>query len=142
MSNYFLDGRKYKFRKTGEEVIVVEHHGEADKRRKTDWVSFIDKDFNEHFMEEGLNAYWDFDDPSRSLDDINEREERRVIDMHFCQFAGLAMQGLISKKSFPELDEDGCIGFITDLSVEYAQELCCKLYDVNLEELINKMKGK
>lgn len=130
----FILGRgKAKNRKTGEIVYVVSHNGESDKRRKTDWVSYIDANLDEHEMVKGLNLAWDFEEVS----DFEERERVRAYESHLCVFSGMAMQSLMRTKNIKDLNEDGCVDFITNLSIEYAKELCAKLDKIDLRELMN-----
>ena len=130
----FILGRgKAKNRKTGEIVYVVASNGEADKRRKTDWVSYIDANLGEHERVAGLNLAWDFEEVS----DYEEKERIRAYETHLCVFSGMAMQGLIQKKSIEDLNEDGCIDFLTGLSIKYGKDLCAKLDKINLKELID-----
>ena len=85
---------KRKYLKTGEIVRVIGWNGEDDKRRKTDWVSYIDSKGVEHEMVKGLNFHWDFDDID-TYELMEEREHERNINSHFCMFAGMAMQGIV-----------------------------------------------
>lgn len=85
---------KKKFLKTGEIVRVVGWNGEDDKRRKTDWVSYIDSKGGEHEMVKGLNYHWDFDEVD-THELYEKREHERNVNGHFCLFAGMAMQGII-----------------------------------------------
>lgn len=133
----FLGKGKARFRKTGETVYVVASNGEGDKRRKTDWVSYIDANHGEHEMVKGLNPAWDFDD----FDDFEEREKIRAYETHLCAFSGMAMQGLIQKKSIQDLNDKACIDFLTRLSIEYGKALCAKLDEIDLPELV-KGNGK
>lgn len=131
----FILGRgKARNRKTGEIVYVVSHNGESDKRRKTDWVSYITANLEEHEMVKGLNAYWDFEE----LSGYEEREKERAYETHLCLFSGMAMQSLIRTKRIDELNTDGCIDFLTELSVEYGKALCAHLDKVDLKEVINQ----
>jgi len=130
----FILGRgKARNRKTGETVYVVSHNGEGDKRRKTDWVSYIDANLEEHEMVKGLNVYWDFEEVSN----YEEREKVRAYETHLCIFSGMAMQSLMRTKRIEDLNEEGCVDFLTNLSIDYAKELCAKLDKVDLEELMN-----
>jgi hypothetical protein len=133
----FLGKGKARFRKTGETVYVVASNGEGDKRRKTDWVSYIDANHVEHEMVKGLSPAWDFEE----IEDYAEREEIRAYETHLCVFSGMAMQGLIQKKSIDELDEGWCIDSLTRLSIEYGKALCAKLDEIDLPELV-KNNGK
>ena len=83
--------------KTGEVVRVVGWNGDDDKRRKTDWVSYIDSEGGKHEMEKGLNFYWDFEE-LESYDLYEKREHEKVVNNHFCLFAGMALKGIISAK--------------------------------------------
>ena len=71
--------------KTGEVVRVVGWNGDDDKRRKTDWVSYIDSEGGKHEMEKGLNFYWDFEE-LESYDLYDKREHEKVVNNHFCLF--------------------------------------------------------
>ena len=127
----FILGRgKARIRKTGEIVYVVASNGEADKRRKTDWVSYIDANLGERVA--GLNLAWDFEEVS----DYEEKERIRAYETHLCVFSGMAMQGLIQKKSIEDLNDEVCIDFITRLSIEYGKALCAKLDEIDLKELM------
>ena len=129
----FILGRgKGKIRKTGEIVYVVASNGEADKRRKTDWVSYIDANLGEHEMVKGLNLAWDFEEVS----DYEEKERIRAYETHLCVFSGMAMQGLIQKKSIEDLNNEACIDFISRLSIEYGKALCAKLDEIDLSKLV------
>lgn len=76
--------------KTGEIVRVIHWEGSGDKRRKSDWVSYVDSKGVEHEMVNGLNFYWDFDEvPLRWEDEARQN--------HFCLFAGFAMKGILSR---------------------------------------------
>ena len=127
---------KVKFRKTGENVFVVSHNGESDKRRKTDWVSYIDSNLEEHQMVKGLNLAWDFDE----IDKYEEREKQRAVETHLCIFSGMAMQSLIRAKDIETLNTDEGIDFITNLSVEYGKALCAKLDKVDLADLLEEQE--
>ena len=81
--------------KTGEIVLVTQWQGEGDKRRKTDWVSYIDSKLEEHPMTKGLNFYWDFDDLDWD-EKYGKSEHQKAAETHFCMFAGMAMQGQLS----------------------------------------------
>lgn len=129
----FILGRgKARIRKTGEIVYVVASNGEADKRRKTDWVSYIDANLGEHEMVKGLNLAWDFEEVS----DYEEKERIRAYETHLCVFSGMAMQGLIQKKSIEDLNEEACIDFISRLSIEYGKALCARLDEIDLSKLV------
>lgn len=129
----FILGRgKAKNRKTGEIVYVVASNGEADKRRKTDWVSYIDANLGEHEMVKGLNLAWDFEEVS----DYEKRERFRAYETHLCVFSGMAMQGLIQKKSIEDLNNEACIDFISRLSIEYGKALCARLDEIDLSKLV------
>ena len=129
----FILGRgKGKIRKTGEIVYVVASNGEADKRRKTDWVSYIDANLGEHERVAGLNLAWDFEEVS----DYEEKERIRAYETHLCVFSGMAMQGLIQKKSIEDLNEEACIDFISRLSIEYGKALCARLDEIDLSKLV------
>ena len=57
----FANISNYKIRKTGEEVIVIDFNQEsAGVRNENDWVSYIDSNGVEHFMEP-LNISFDFE---------------------------------------------------------------------------------
>ena len=133
----FLGKGKARFRKTGETVYVVASNGEGDKRRKTDWVSYIDANHVEHEMVKGLSPAWDFEE----IEDYAEREEIRAYETHLCVFSGMAMQGLIQKKSIQDLNDKACIDFISRLSIEYGKALCARLDEIDLQELV-KGNGK
>lgn len=129
----FILGRgKAKIRKTGEIVYVVASNGEADKRRKTDWVSYVDANLGEHERVAGLNLAWDFEEVS----DYEKRERFRAYETHLCVFSGMAMQGLIQKKSIEDLNEEACIDFISRLSIEYGKALCARLDEIDLSKLV------
>ena len=130
----FLGKGKARFRKTGEVVYVVASNGEGDKRRKTDWVSYIDANHVEHEMVKGLSPAWDFEE----IEDYEEREKIRAHETYLCVFSGMAMQGLIQKKSIDELDERGCIDFLTRLSIEYGKALYARLDEIEMSELVKK----
>ena len=133
----FILGRgKAKNRKTGEIVYVVASNGEADKRRKTDWVSYIDANLGEHERVAGLNLAWDFEEVS----DYEEKERIRAYETHLCVFSGMAMQGLIQKKSIQDLNDKACIDFISRLSIEYGKALCAKLDKVDLADLLKEQE--
>ena len=104
----------------------------CDKRRKTDWVSYIDSNLNEHEMVKGLNLAWNFEE----VTDYEERERVSACESHLCVFSGMAMQSLMRTKVIEALN-DGCVDFITVLSIEYAKKLCAKLDKVDLRELMN-----
>lgn len=123
---------KAKNRKTGEMVYVVSHKGENDKRRPTDWVSYIDSNLEEHEMVRGLNLYWDFEDDT----EYEERERDRVYETHLCMFTGMAMQSLMRTKSSEELKETDCIASIAELSVKYSKTLCDELDKLDFEKLM------
>ena len=140
----FILGRgKARIRKTGEIVYVVASNGEGDKRRKSDWVSYIDANHVEHEMVKGLSPAWDFEDLEDygGMKDYAERQKIRAYETHLCVFSGMAMQGLIQKKSIDELDESWCIDSLTRLSIEYGKALCAKLDEIDLPELV-KGNGK
>lgn len=128
---FLLTPGKARIRKTGEIVYVVANNGESDKRRKTDWVSYIDANFGEHERVAGLNLAWDFED----IKDYEEREEIRAYQSHLCMFSGMVMQSLIreDEKLYSKVTIDG----IAKLSVEYGKALCAELDNVDLEELMN-----
>lgn len=129
----FILGRgKGKIRKTGEIVYVVASNGESDKRRKTDWVSYIDANQGEHERVAGLNLAWDFEEVS----DYEEKERIRAYETHLCFFSGIAMQGLIQRKCIDDLNKEGCIDFLTGLSIEYGKALCARLEEIDLSKLI------
>ena len=129
----FILGRgKARIRKTGEIVYVVASNGESDKRRKTDWVSYIDANLGEHEMVKGLNLAWDFEEVS----DYEEKERIRAYETHLCVFSGMAMQGLIQKKSIEDLNDEACIDFISRLSIEYGKALCARLDEIDLSKLV------
>lgn len=131
----FILGRgKAKNRKTGEIVYVVDSNGEADKRRKTDWVSYIDANLGEHEMVKGLNLAWDFEEYQERRD----WEKERNIENHMCVFSGMAMQSLMRTKGIEDLNTDDCISFITKLSVEYGRALCVELGKVDLYKLVEE----
>ena len=136
----FFGKGKARIRKTGEIVYVVASNGEADKRRKTDWVSYIDANHVEHEMVKGLSPAWDFED-FEEIEDYAEREEIRAYETHLCVFSGMAMHGLIQKKSIQDLNDKACIDFISRLSIEYGKALCAKLDEIDLPELV-KGNGK
>ena len=131
-----LSTGKAKLRKTGEVVYVVGHNGENDKRRKTDWVSYIDANMVEHQMEKGLNLAWDFEEVDKY--NYEEREELRAFKTHLCYFSGMAMQTLIHKKDIETLNTDESIDFLTGLSVEYGKALCAKLDKIDIVELMKE----
>lgn len=129
----FILGRgKARIRKTGEIVYVVASNGEADKRRKTDWVSYIDANLGEHEMVKGLNLAWDFEEVS----EYEKKEKFRAYETHLCVFSGMAMQGLIQKKSIEDLNDEACIDFISRLSIEYGKALCARLDEIDLSKLV------
>lgn len=129
----FILGRgKAKNRKTGEIVYVVASNGEADKRRKTDWVSYIDANLGEHEMVKGLNLAWDFEEVS----EYEKKEKFRAYETHLCVFSGMVMQGLIQKKSIEDLNDEACIDFISRLSIEYGKALCARLDEIDLSKLV------
>ena len=130
----FILGRgKAKIRKTGEIVYVVDSNGEADKRRKTDWVSYIDANLGEHEMVKGLNLAWDFEEVS----EYEKKERFRAYETHLCLFSGMVMQGLIQKKSIGDLNKKECIDFLARLSIECGKALCVKLDEIDLSKLVN-----
>lgn len=139
----FLGKGKARFRKTGENVYVVASNGEGDKRRKTDWVSYIDANHVEHEMVKGLSPAWDFEDLEDygGMKDFAERQKIRDYETHLCVFSGMAMHGLIQKKSIQDLNDKACIDFISRLSIEYGKALCAKLDEIDLPELV-KDNGK
>lgn len=105
---------KKKITKTGEIVRVVQWQGEGDKRRKTDWVSYIDSKGGEHEMVKGLNFYWDFEEPPRKWED----EARQN---HFCLFAGFAMKGILSRGV--SLSDDMVVRSSVDIAKALMDEL-------------------
>lgn len=129
---FFWGRGKAKNRKTGEIVYVVASNGEADKRRKTDWVSYIDANLGEHEMVKGLNLAWDFEEVS----EYEKKEKFRAYETHLCVFSGMAMQGLIQKKSIEDLNDEACIDFISRLSIEYGKALCARLDEIDLSKLV------
>ena len=139
----FLGKGKARFRKTGETVYVVASNGEGDKRRKTDWVSYIDANHVEHEMVKGLSPVWDFEDLEDFgvMKDYAERQKNRVYETHLYVFSGMAMHGLIQKKSIQDLNDEACIDSLTRLSIEYGKALCAKLDEIDLPELV-KNNGK
>ena len=130
----FLGKGKARFRKTGENVYVVASNGEGDKRRKTDWVSYIDANHVEHEMVKGLSPAWDFEE----IEDYEEREKIRARETYLCVFSGMAIQGLIQKRRVDELDERWCIDSLTRLSIEYGKALYAKLDEIEMSELVKK----
>ena len=134
----YLKQKKVKFRKTGEVVFLIDYNCEADKRRKTDWVSYIDKDFNEHPRVSGLNAYWDFEE----VKDYEQRERERIALTHLCLFSGMAMQSIIAKSSYEDVRQDKGIDAINELSVKIATDLCDKLDKIDVEELLKRNTDK
>ena len=119
-------GKKLKIRKTGEIVFIVGANGENDKRRKTDWVSYIDSNLKEHEMVKGLNIYWDFV-PTKDY------EDERTIENHMCVFAGIAMQSLIRR--YPE---DQNKEYVARRAADYGEALCIELGKRDLQELVKK----
>ena len=129
---------KKKFLKTGEIVHVVGWNGEDDKRRKTDWVSYIDSKGGEHEMVKGLNYHWDFDDVD-TYELYEKREHERNVNGHFCLFAGMAMKSLIRLNQGVMTKES-----IVKEAVGYAklltEELSKWVVDVEKDEIVKKEK--
>lgn len=129
---------KRKFFKTGEIVRVIGWNGEDDKRRKTDWVSYIDSKGVEHEMVKGLNFHWDFEElDTHEL--YEKREHERNVNGHFCLFAGMAMKSLIAINQGVYTKE----AMIKE-AVEYAklltEELSNWVVDVDKNEIVKKEK--
>lgn len=122
--------------KTGEIVRVVGWNGEDDKRRKTDWVSYIDSKGGEHEMEKGLNYYWDFEDID-TYELYEKREHEKAVNGHFCLFAGWAMKSLITLNQGVYTKEQ-----IVNEAVIYAklltEELSNWIVDTNKDEVVRK----
>lgn len=133
MFNYMKQG-KAKFRKTGEVVFLIDYNCEPDKRRKTDWVSYIDKDLNEYPRVSGLNVYWDFEE----FKDYEERERERIALTHLCLFSGMAMQSIIAKSSCEDVRQEKGFDKINELSVKIATDLCKKLDKIKYEDLLQQ----
>ena len=128
---------KKKFLKTGEIVRVVGWNGEDDKRRKTDWVSYIDSKGGEHEMVKGLNYHWDFDEVD-THELYEKREHERNVNGHFCLFAGMAMQGIIIQG---KLRSEKMIAVSSvKLAKELTEELSKWLVDVEKDEIVKKEK--
>lgn len=129
---------KKKFLKTGEIVRVVGWYGEDDKRRKTDWVSYIDMKGGEHEMVKGLNFHWDFDEVD-THELYEKREHERNVNGHFCLFAGMAMKSLIRLNQGVMTKES-----IVKEAVGYAklltEELSKWVVDVEKDEIVKKEK--
>ena len=126
--------QKFKLRKTGETVFIVGANGENDKRRKTDWVSYIDSSQEEHVMERGLNLYWDFI-PTKDY------EHERTIENHLCVFAGMAMTSYMRSKSPNNTDgiwQEEDIQRIARKAADYGEALCIELGKRDLQKLVKK----
>lgn len=129
----YLGSGKAKLRKTGEKVHIVSYKGESDKRRKTDWVSYIDAHGGEHEMVKGLNPYWDFDD----WDNSEAKFQVRAVDAHLSLFAGMIMQKLIC-----DTTEKKNVKWKAEKSVDIAKELCLALGKVDMESFSKQCLGK
>ena len=70
---------KKRLRKTGEIVDVITYNdcSSKTKRKKYDYVSYIDSNGTPHYLERGLNIYWDFEDAEEELTKGIDWEERR-----------------------------------------------------------------
>lgn len=61
------------------------------------------------------------------LETFNEALKKRRADKKRERIAAIVLSALISKKSFPTLNDTGCVEFLTSLAVAYADELIMKL---------------
>lgn len=100
--------RRFRLRKTGEVVSVISYSCRID-RQDGDTVSFIDSKGKEH-VEEHLNLFWDFEE-------IGELDELR------CKFAGMALQGILSRSVLHDKDEKE----IAEKALRYADALLEKM---------------
>ena len=133
-----LGNGKARIRKTGEEIYVVGYKGEQDKRRKTDWVSYIDSKGVEHEMVKEMNPYWD-------LLEYRERshiEFEREVERWVSTFAGLAMHSLIRTVNPERLLRENGKELIVAKSVEYGEALCIELGKKDISELAKKCYPK
>lgn len=96
--------RRFRLRKTGEIVSIISYVG-GISRKDSDKVSFIDSNGNEH-ANEHLNYYWDFEE-------IGELDELR------CKFAGMALQGMLTRSVLHKDDEKE----IAEKALKYADAL-------------------
>lgn len=133
----FLKQQKVKSRKTGNVVTIIDYHCESDKRRKTDWVSYIDSNSIEHEKVSGMNLFWDFEDVK---EDYQKRERERAYYNHLAIFAGMIMQGLMSNNNIETINSPTWAEYLSDLSVSYAIRLCAKLDGINVEDLMKDNK--
>ena len=71
---------KKRLRKTGEIVDVITYNdcSSKTKRKKYDYVSYIDSNGTPHYLERGLNIYWDFEDVEEELTKEIDWEQVRI----------------------------------------------------------------
>ena len=71
---------KKRLRKTGEIVDVITYNdcSSKTKRKKYDYVGYIDSNGTPHYLERGLNIYWDFEDVEEELTKWIDWEQVRI----------------------------------------------------------------
>lgn len=69
---------KKRIRKTGEIVDVINYYNlMSSERNINDSVSYIDSKGEEHYHENGLNLWWDFEDIEKTLSTDIDWEQRK-----------------------------------------------------------------
>ena len=122
---------KKRIRKTGEIVDVITYNdcSSKTKRKKYDYVSYIDSNGTPHYLERGLNIYWDFEDVEEELTKNIDWEQVRI------DAAMTAMNGILTNDELQSLAFDGRRDknnreipvYVSEMAVSFADALIAEL---------------
>ena len=122
---------KKRIRKTGEIVDVITYNdcSSKTKRKKYDYVSYIDSNGTPHYLERGLNIYWDFEDVEEELTKWIDWEQVRI------DAAMTAMNGILTNDELQSLAFDGRRDknnreipvYVSEMAVSFADALIAEL---------------
>lgn len=122
---------KKRIRKTGEIVDVITYNdcSSKTKRKKYDYVSYIDSNGTPHYLERGLNIYWDFEDVKEELTKNIDWEQVRI------DAAMTAMNGILTNDELQSLAFDGRRDknnraipvYVSEMAVSFADALIAEL---------------
>ena len=122
---------KKRLRKTGEIVDVITYNdcSSKTKRKKYDYVSYIDSNGTPHYLERGLNIYWDLEDVEEELTKNIDWEQVRI------DAAMTAMNGILTNDELQSLAFDGRRDknnreipvYVSEMAVSFADALIAEL---------------
>lgn len=122
---------KKRIRKTGEIVDVITYNdcSSKTKRKKYDYVSYIDSNGTPHYLERGLNIYWDFEDVEEELTKGIDWKQARI------DAAIAAMNDILTNSELQLLAFDGRTDknnrqipiYVSEMAVAFADALIAEL---------------